>query len=264
MLVLAAITVLTLDYHGEVRSGLDRVRNDVRDALAPVQRGVAAALHPVGDVVDGAFHYGALQSENERLQSELAADQLRVEESEFTGREADEVLSLEHLPFAASLTLTPAEVISAPTSNFEYTLELNRGTDAGVGPRMPVVAPRGLAGTVVAAGTSTALVRLVTDKSSSIAVTFGSGTHTGNAIANGEGFGEPLTVGELAGSAPQVGEIAYTSGTDGGAYPSGLPVAVIQSIKVAAGGLAVSVTARPIVNLRSLQFVSVAEWLPQP
>jgi rod shape-determining protein MreC len=264
MLVLASITVLTLDYHGEVSRGITHVRNGIRDALSPLQRGVASALHPLGDVVDGAFHYGALQSENETLQNELGELQQRENATDFAARQANDVLALARVPFVASLALTPAEVISAPTSNFEYTLEIDRGTGSGVGPRMPVVAPRGLAGTVVSAGASTAVVRLITDKASHVAVTFGTGSAAGSGIANGEGFGEPISIGEVAGASPKAGEIAYTSGTDGGAYPSGIPVAVVASVKVAAGGLIESVNAKPLVDLRSLGFVDVCEWLPQP
>jgi rod shape-determining protein MreC len=264
MLVLASITILTLDYHGEVSRGITRVRNGVRDALAPAQRGIAAALHPVGDVFAGAFHYGALQTENQRLQSQLGATQAKLAENDFAARQAAQVLAIAHLSFVQNIKTTPAEVISAPTSNFQYTMEIASGTGAGVGPRMPVVAARGLVGTVLDAGGQTSTVRLITDKSSSIGVTFGTSVGGGSAIADGQGLGEPLSIDELAGSAPQVGETVFTSGTDGGAYPAGLPVARVTSVHVSAGGLSVNVAAKPLVDLEALQYVSVCEWLPQP
>jgi len=263
MLVLASITILTLDYHGEVSRGITHIRNSVRDALSPAQRGIAAALHPVGDVFAGAFDYGALQTENQRLQDELGAAQAKQEENDFAGRQADQVLALDHLDFVANIPTVPAEVLSAPTSNFQYTVEINRGTSAGAGPRMPVVAPRGLAGTVLQSGGDTSTVRLVTDKSSSIGVTFGTGADSGSAIASGQGLGEPLSIAELVGASPHVGEVVFTSGTDGGAYPAGLPLATVSSVHVSADGLTVSVTAKPLVDLQTLQYVSVCEWLPQ-
>jgi len=264
MLVLASITVLTLDYHGEVSRGIGHIRNGVRDALSPVQRGIAAALHPVGDVFAGAFHYGALQSENERLQQQIGRLRAGSAEQAFAARQADAVLALAHLPFVANIASAPAEVISAPTSNFQYTVELDRGTGAGVGPRMPVVSGAGLIGTVVEASSSTAMVRLVTDKASSIGVTFGTGRRSGSAIADGQGFGEPISIAEIAGPLPVTGQTVYTSGTDGGAYPAGLPVARVLSVSTSAGGLTATVTARPLVDLDTIRYVSVLEWLPQP
>jgi rod shape-determining protein MreC len=263
MLVLASITVLTLDYHGEANRGITHLRNGVRDALAPVQRGIAAALHPVGDVFAGAFHYGALESENQRLQDQLGAVQSQQAEGDFAERQAAALLTLSHLSFVQEIPTTPAEVLSAPTSNFEYTVEINRGTSSGVGPRMPVVGAKGLAGTVVESGRDTATVQLVTDKSSSIGVTFGTGAKLGSAIANGQGLGEPMVIDELAGAAPHVGDVVFTSGTDGGAYPAGIPVATVTSVHVSSGGLAVSVVALPLVSVGTLQYVSVCEWLPQ-
>lgn len=264
MLVLASVTILTLDYHGEVSRGISRVRRGVLDALAPVQRGIAAGLHPLGDVVAGAFHYGALATQNARLRSELGTVQAKLAENRFAVSRAESVLSLEGISFVQNIVTTPAQVISSPTSNFAYTMEIDRGTAAGVAPRMPVVSGRGLAGTVVDAGSSTAEVRLVTDQQSSIGVTFGTGTRASSAIAVGQGVGEPLVVDQIAGRAPRDGETIYTSGTDGGAYPAGLPVAVVASVRTGSNGLTTAATATPLVDLAALEYVAVLEWLPQP
>lgn len=264
MLVLASITVITLDYHGEVSRGITHVRNTVRDALAPAQRGIAAALHPLGDVFAGAFHYGALETQNQRLQQQVGRLQAAAAESAFATRQASSVLSLAGLPFVANIVTTPAEVISAPTSNFEYSLTIDRGTTSGVGPRMPVVSGRGLVGTVLDAGSSTALVRLITDKASSVGVTFGAGGQAASAIADGQGVGEPLAIESISGPTPTKGETVFTSSTDAGAYPAGIPIATVTSVHTSIGGLTTSVTARPLVDLDVVQYVGVLEWLPQP
>ncbi len=264
ILVLASITVLTLDYHGEARKVIDSARNDVRDVLSPIQRGISAALHPVGDVFAGAFHYGALVTENQRLQQQLGALQARLSEDEATQQSARRVLELSGLDFVQNVPTTPAEVISQPTSNFVYTLEIDRGSSSGIGDRMPVVAGRGLVGVVVDAGRTTAEVQLVTDHASSVAVSYGSGSSTGSAIAQGQGIREPLAVEEVSGPTPRVGEILSTSSTDGGAFPAGIPLGAVSSVRTSDGGLSTSVFARPLVDLTSLQYVSVLEWLPAP
>jgi rod shape-determining protein MreC len=264
MLVLASVTVLTLDYHGEVSRGITRVRNSVRDVVAPVQRSIADVLHPVGDVVAGAVHYGALETQNTRLRDQVGRLQAELDEGAFASRQAASVLALAKLPFVGGLSTTPAEVVSAASSNFASTVTIDRGSAAGIGPRMPVVSGRGLVGTVVDAGSSTALVRLVVDRSSSVGVTFGAGAGGGSGIADGQGVGQALAIESLSGPAPSVGETVYTSGTDAGAYPAGLPVATVTSVHTSTGGLTTSVTARPLVDLDTLQYVGVLEWLPQP
>ncbi len=262
ILVLASITVLTLDYHGEARKVIDSARNGVRDVLSPVQRGISAALHPVGDVFSGAFHYGALETENQHLRQQLGALQARLSEDRTTQQSAQRVLELAGLDFVQNVRTTQAEVISQPTSNFVYTLEIDRGTSSGVGDRMPVVAGRGLVGVVVDAGRSTAEVRLVTDHASSVAVSYGGGSSGASAIAQGQGVREPLAVEEISGPPPRVGEILSTTATDGGAFPAGIPLAVVSSVRTSDGGLSTSVDARPLVDLASLQYVDVLEWLP--
>ncbi|MGH9094554.1 MAG: hypothetical protein ACRDXE_05280, partial [Acidimicrobiales bacterium] len=55
VLVLLAITLITLDARGGGNHTLDGARNAVRDAFAPVQRATHAALAPVGNFFTGAL-----------------------------------------------------------------------------------------------------------------------------------------------------------------------------------------------------------------
>ena len=259
ILVLASITVLTLDYHGEASRAITHVRNAVRDVISPIQRGIAAALHPVGDVFSGTIHYGSLETQNQQLREELGRIRLKLAADAFASAQAGRVLSLAHLPYVAGIPMIASEVIGNSTSNFQSTVELDGGTSSGIGPGMPVVANAGLVGTVVSASSSTATVLLVTDPTSSIPVSIGG---TGLYRAVGAGWGRALTLGYVAGStAVHRGELVYTSGLGGGALPAGIPLGVVRSVRVSSEGLSTAVTVTPLVNLDDVQFVDVLEWL---
>jgi rod shape-determining protein MreC len=259
MLVLASLTVLTLDYHGQASHAITHVRNAVRDVISPIQRGIAAALHPVGDVFSGTIHYGSLETQNQQLREELGRIRLKLAADSYASAEAQRILALAHLPYVAGIPLITGEVIGNATSNFQATVELGEGTSSGVGPGMPVVANAGFVGTVVSASSSTATVLLLTDATSSIPVTIGG---SGLYRALGTGWGRPLTLNYVAGTtAVHRGELVYTSGLGGGAIPAGLPVGYVRSVRVSSEGLSAAVTVTPIVNLDDLQFVDVLEWL---
>jgi rod shape-determining protein MreC len=261
MLVLASITVITLDYRGEASHGIGHVRNGVADALSPFQTAIAAALHPFGDVVASAFHYGELQSQNQQLREMNGELSQQIAADKYAKATVGEVFALDNLPFAPNVPKVTAELISAPTSNFAKVVEINRGTSSGVGVGMPVVAANGLVGTILSASRSTARVQLLTAAaSSSISVEDpGSGIY----LAGGQGTGcPPLCISTTTPSpAPHVGDLLVTSGEDAGAYPPAIPVGTVKAIKAVPGGLSSSVTIQPKADLANLQYVDVLQWL---
>ncbi len=265
MLVLASITVLTLDYHGEANKVITSVRNRVGDGLSPIQRAVAAVLHPIGDAVSGAFHYGAVQQQNQVLMNELGTMRRQLAANNQASAEARNVLALDHLPWVGNLTPLDAVVLAGPSSNFEYTIEIDRGSSAGVATGMPVVGASGFVGTVISTGVNHAVVRLLQDPRSTIGVRIGNnGTDLG--IVTGAGRHANLGVTLFSSSSPiHKGELVYTSGTSGSgvsAYPAGIQVATVTSVHVTTGGLGVAVSLRALVDPTTLEYVAVLLWTP--
>ncbi len=262
MLVLASVTVLTLDYHGEANHALGHVRNGVRDALSPIQRVISDVLHPIGNVFAGAFRYGSLQTQNQRLQDQVSALSLRLAQSAGAATQLQQLEALDHLHFTGSIPGVVGRVISAPTSDFQYTLEIDRGTSSGIGPGMPVVGGKGFVGTVLSASSGVATIQLVTDARSRIGVRFGASSDP-NALGvlSGQGPDNRLAT-TTTHFAPKMGQVAYTSGLAGELYPPGLPVGVVTSSRPASGGLAQSVEVTPLVDIQALQFVRVLLWTP--
>src|ERR1700691_3863889 len=70
LLILASITIITLDYRGDGHAAIHSLKNGASDAFSPVQRGVDAVTHPVGSFLAGAFNGGQLEQENAKVRSE--------------------------------------------------------------------------------------------------------------------------------------------------------------------------------------------------
>jgi rod shape-determining protein MreC len=263
ILLLASVTAVTLDYRGSVSHGVDHVRNGALDAIAPIQRVLSGALRPIGDFFAGAVNYGSAVSDNRRLQAELGALRRQVLQNQAAAQQLQQILDEQHLPFVANIPTVLAEVISGSASNFLQTIEIDRGTSSGVGAQMPVVAGPGLLGLVLSAGRSTSVVQLITDPHSSFGVRFG--TTTWVAVANGQGAGNALTLsGVTASMQPKKGQVVYTSGLTGAAYPAGIPIGTVSAVHYAGGSLTKTVLVEPLANLEGVGYVSVMQWFPAP
>jgi rod shape-determining protein MreC len=259
ILLLASITVITLAYKGEARRAVTSVRNGAGDVFSPIQRGIAAVLHPVGNLFAGMADYGGALSENQRLQLEVGQLRRQLMEGQQAQEKLDQLQANQNLPFVDGIPEVLAQVISSPSSNFDLTIELDRGTSNGVGVGMPVVSGAGLVGSVVAAGQHTSVVQLITDQRSDVGVRFG----TGNvAVAQGQGQGDPLQLEDLSEtSATSPGAPVLTSGLDVAAYPAGIPVGTVSSVRHPGGSLTSEVLVTPLVNVSALQYVAVLQWL---
>lgn len=261
LLVLTSITLITLDERTHGTGFTGNLRSAARDAFAPVQSAAAKVLNPVGDFFGGLTHYGHLKSENARLRREL--DDLRARGLQETDaeRERREVLALEHLTFVGNVPRLAARVVSTSPSNFELTVEIDRGSARGVVSGMPVVTGAGLVGRVVEVSQQRATVLLLTDGQSSVGVRLTGSGDVG--VAKGSGRNQPLSVDFVeTGTKVALHEVVVTSGTQDSIYPPGIPVGTVRRAKVVAGALQQDVTIDPVVDLGRLEFVSVLLWTP--
>ncbi|MDQ3106265.1 MAG: hypothetical protein M3Q68_00475, partial [Actinomycetota bacterium] len=124
LLVLTSITILTLDYRGAGAGTIGVVKDAVRDGFAPVQRVSDRLFAPVGDFVGGIVHYGDLESENERLRSEIADIRGDLYEADDADRERRALLDQLDLPTPEDIPRGDARVVSTSPSNFAFTVEI--------------------------------------------------------------------------------------------------------------------------------------------
>jgi rod shape-determining protein MreC len=262
LLVLAAVTIITIAYRGHADSVINSIKGDALDAFAPVQSAVSDVARPIGNFFSGATHYGSLQSENARLRAENSRLQTQALQSADAQSSFQSLLKTLNLPWAQNIPTVPAEVVANSSSNFEVSIQLNKGRDAGIDTGMPVVSGSGLVGRVVVASNSRSTVLLITDPTSNVGVRFGT---AGNlAVAAGQGAGAPLRVDLVPPQVPvDKGELMITSGLQQSIYPPGVPIGTVLTTGVPRGSFQQAVTLAPVADLTRLQFVAVMQWAPK-
>jgi rod shape-determining protein MreC len=264
VLVLASITIITLDARGGFHRISSGARSVAADAFSPVRTAVDDIIEPVGSFLAGAVHYGALRQQNERLQQQL--DQLNMEKAsqsyvQQSLTQLKQLSKLYNVPCACNLQPVAAEVTDYGTSNFAATIDISVGRADGVQLGMPVVGGGGLVGQVVQANHHTATVRLITDGQSTVDAVYG--TPGAYAEIDGQGAGNPLSAGLIPPNTPlTVGEQFVTSGLQGAEFPGGIPVATVTSARTGLTSSEETVTLRPTADLDHLRYVEVLLWGP--
>jgi rod shape-determining protein MreC len=264
VLVLAALTLVTID----ARSGGTGVTTDIRskfhDAFSPLQRATHSVLRPIGDFFTGALDYGSLRQENQRLRDQLAGSQAQSLQAKAEQSAAQQLFALQKLPFVGSIPTVTAAVIDNGSSNFENTLTVDKGSSSGLAVGQPVVAAGGLVGSVAGVGSKTATILLLTDP------TFAAGVRLDAAnvgTAQGIGRGEPLrvTVDTTSQAPPKLvkGQAVVTSGLDLEKFPPNIPVGRVASITRQPGAAEPDITLTPLASLGQLAFLQVLIWAPQ-
>jgi rod shape-determining protein MreC len=262
LLVLVAITLITVDERSNGGGVVRGIRSGAHDVFAPVQHATHAALRPVGNFFSGALHYGDLKQQNELLRNELAQEQQTLLAAENAKQQNQLLLQLDHLDYAGTIPRVMAQVTDQSASNFEQTIEVNRGTANGLANGMPVVSGAGLVGQIVTVSAHTSTVLLLTDLTFSVGVRLDQQGDPG--VATGTGQGSPLSVNPLNVTVKlKRGSLLETSGLQGETFPPGIPVGRVASAVLTPGAVQEKITLQPVVNVYQLQFVDILQWSPQ-
>jgi rod shape-determining protein MreC len=268
ILVLASVTIITLDARGGFHRITSGVRSVAADAFSPIRGGIDDIIEPVGSFLAGSVHYGAVRQQNQKLQDEL--DQLRTQQvsQQEVLQQMKQLTALLHLPFLQNLQTVPAVVTDFGTSDFASTIDISVGRNQGVQLNMPVVGTSGaagqggLVGQVVQRNDDSATVRLITDGQSAVGVRYGSSANS-LAVLTGQGSGKALSADLVPSNTPLVdGDVFYTSGLPGASYPTGIPVARVVAHRNGLTSAQETVSLVPEADLVHLRYVSVILWGP--
>ncbi|MBN2623071.1 MAG: rod shape-determining protein MreC [Acidimicrobiales bacterium] len=260
VLVMASVTLVVMGLR-DVPVVRD-VREGAAAVVSPVEGAISAVTSPVRNAWHGITDYDELKDENARLRSELAeVDAASIGQTDAERQLADLSASLD-LPYAADVPQVTARVVSGPRSNFSHTLEIDKGSDAGLAEGQPVVTGGGLVGRLSQVTGSTARVELITDPEFRVGVRLADTGDLGT--ARGQGGDEPLAVDSSMSPQAEVDEGAgvVTSGVDRSAFPPGVPVGTVASTREGSGGLALELVLDPLVDVDQLSYVTVLQWQP--
>jgi len=260
VLVVLSLSLISLDLNGRTHSLTSGVKSVANNIYAPLRQGVTDIIDPIGSFFAGAFNYGAVEADTERLQKTIG--QLRAAQAErgFENEQARQLTGLQNLPFLQSLPVVTAQTIDDYASNFTATITLDKGRADGVDVGFPVVGAGGLVGQVIQSFHHTSVVRLVTDGQSKVAVIFG---NQRSGIVDGQGPANHMTADLVPPHTPvHKGEVMYTSGLQAAAFPPGIPVATVQSFHNTAGASQETIAVDPAADLSQLAYVDVVQWVP--
>lgn len=285
LLVLTAVTIMTLDTRE--MGPISTVRGVLVSVLSPFQSAADWVVDPVSDAWNGIFNYGDLEAENAELRRQL--DQVRGDEvREITrGELLEQLLAATEITFADDVPQVAARVIAGPTSSFEATMTIDKGSDDGIEEGMAVVTGAGFVGRVERVTSSRSVVLLLTDARMVVSGRLVTNQGLGRVVGRGPQNAPVIEL--LADVDVAEGEIVQTSGLDGSLYPPGIPIGQIVSIPDGAGGASdestdettgtttasrnvlpdldpvgtVRAVLEPYVRLDQLDFVSVLVWSPE-
>jgi rod shape-determining protein MreC len=263
VLVLVSISLITLDVRGGGKGDINRVKTWASDIFDPVRGGVDDISRPVAGFFAGAIDASSVQQTNAQLRRQLGGLQEQLDQQQDLQRRISALQNLYDLKFANGITPVVADVVDIGPSDFDESVDIDKGTSSGIDVGMPVVSGQGLMGIVTEASGDESTVQLITDPSSSISVRYG--TSGDLAFLNGQGVNRPLTVDYVP---PRTsiakGQLLVTSGLSHDIFPPGIPVARVNSSTSGTGSTQENVTATPVAQLNDPQYVAVLLWEPSP
>ena len=172
LLVLLALTLITVSFRESSDGPLHDAQGAVASALQPLEVGVERVARPFRDAWGWTKDLFNARSENEQLRAENELLEQQVIQAESSLQEnvvLRQLLEYRSSPsFPADFDGVAAEVIARPSSAFEQEIVVSAGSDDGVERNAAVVTADGFVGTVTEVTGGAARVRLLTDESSAV------------------------------------------------------------------------------------------------
>ncbi len=255
LLLLTAVTLLVLDLPGT--GPLDPVRSAVGAVFRPIRSAGDVVFRPISNGWKGAFNYGDVKDERDRLRERLA----KVKSQEARVRQLEREVAAERKLNKVVVKDAPtksAAVTSAPLNNFDHTIEIDQGSSDGVHKGMVVVAGgtaktsagAALLGRIVHTSSGSATVELMYEPSFAVGIRL---PDQGLATAQGRGEGKSLIAdGVDEKSTIKRGDVVTTSGLTRSAFPKDLVVGRVTKVSESSSGNSKTIEIRPAVDFNSV------------
>ncbi len=171
VIVLTAVTLITLDTRNGRSGPIGALGRAAHTVVGPLQEAVDSVASPVSDWWDGVTNAGAIKSDNRKLRQQLGEAQGKEHAAEQAIDENESLRKLLGLSGLFGVERVNARIIGRDIGNFDSSLTIDHGTEAGVERDMPVVGPDGyLVGSITEVGRGYAKVRLLTDPAFAVGV----------------------------------------------------------------------------------------------
>ena len=260
-LVLASVSLMTLDSGTGDGSAVEPARRAVGEVFGPIEAGTSTVVRPIAGLPDWFRGHDSMRDEIDDLEAENA--ELR-EQVRTSGLDRNRLAEYDGLTTAAEdlgYALVPARVIGLGASqSFSATVTIDAGSRAGLHPDMTVINNDGLVGRILRVTHTTATVLLIVDPDSTVGGRVGEtmdlGFLTGQGETGDEGGLDLRLVDESV--VPARDDTVVTWGSDGGApYVAGVPIGRVTEVYSDLRDSSQRAEIDPFVDFAALDLVGV-------
>lgn len=263
LIVVTSLALISLDQSGA--GVVSTARTAAQNIISPIQNLVDDVIDPVTNFFDSLGRADELEADNAQLRRKLAAAEGAVAEGQAATRRLEEIQGLLDLPQIADYDGIVASVVDGPVGNFTRTLQLDKGSDAGIRKDMPVVVTGGaLVGRVVDVSKTRSTVLRVDDPQFGVAVQLQPIDRVGpKGVARGQQSSTLLALQTLeSNEALTKGELAVTQGSANSLFPKGLLVGTVTRNVDVASATQQQAQLKPVADLDRLDLVKVLRYTP--
>ena len=261
LLVLASVTLITLDLQSGEESPLDPERAAVATVVGPAEEAAAVVARPISEVPGFFVANQDLRADLQRLEAENANLRGQLATTSEVRHRAAELDGLLRSSRSTGLAMVPARVVAmGPAQSFSRTVTIDAGTSSGVDADMTVLNHDGLVGRVIAATRGTATVLLLVDQDSVVGARLGSNAEVGLLRGRGDVNGKARLDLALVDDTETPGkdDVVTTWGSrNGSPYVAGVPVGTVSAVFSSPREQAKLAVIEPFVDFSSLDLVGV-------
>jgi rod shape-determining protein MreC len=260
-LYVALVTISLLMLAFSSSAPVTELRRGVGFAMAPIQNVLRSGGQTVSSFFATLGEIDRLRLENQDLTTrvnELATQNRSLESLRAQNEQLTEILDVRS---SLAYESTAAEVISRRITNQEHVISLDRGADAGIEEKDPVIGGGGaLIGQVVDVGPNYCRVLLITDERMTVVGMLESSRALGAVHGRLE---RPLEMdGISATNTVALGEAVVTAGIElsediRSPYPKGLLIGTIADVQRSPDQLFQTALVTPAANFETLEYVLV-------
>jgi rod shape-determining protein MreC len=260
-----AVQVRRPGSNSQDRGGVRIIRSWVVGIVTPPER----LLHWTGRGIRGVWadyiDLVHVRRQNKQLKAELGRVRLEEDSLAEDARQAVRLQALLGFQEKYIYKTVAAQVIGTSGTEQSHVLLIDKGSDSGLKPDMPVITPDGIVGKIRDVFPSTSQVLEISDETSGAGVILVNTRIEG--VLTGNSWGQPQIVNVSPDDRIKSGEPVVTSGGDG-IFPRGLAVGSVARVVPNAEGTLVNIQVKPAANLSALEEVlvitSTGDQMPAP
>jgi rod shape-determining protein MreC len=264
LLLLAAFTLITLDYRS---NSLNGVRSAASTVFGPVEDGLSDVTHPIGSWFSSIGHLGSYKSQNDALKRQVAALENQLHLTAAQRSELTQDQKLLHLAGLGQFQIVAARVTAYGGGlNFDETATINIGSRNGIRPEETVINGNGLVGRTIVVGRSSSTILLANDPTFTVGARL-EGKKLELCSVTGGGRDNPMTLELLNNQVPlSVGEQLVSAGdsqNDDRPFVPEVPIGRIIHVAPSSDGVAEMATVQPFVDFTAIDIVAVVVHAPK-